>query len=87
MQPLEIQLKRKVVYLDKISVSNVPLDATSVKVSISSFRPALCVNGEGAGDPHSFVVTLNRENETSTTWSDLSGYFLIPTAEKAQITV
>ena len=87
MQPLEIQLKRKVVYLDKISVSNVPLDATSVKVSISSFRPALCVNGEGAGDPHSFVVTLNRENESSTTWSDLSGYFLIPTAEKAQITV
>ena len=87
MPPLEIQLKRKVIYLDKISVSNVPSDATSVKVSISSFIPALCVNGEGAGDPYSFVVTLQRESETLTTWSDLSGYFLIPTAVKAQITV
>lgn len=87
MPPLEIQLKRKVIYLDKISVSNVPSDATSVKVSISSFSPALCVNGEGAGDPYSFVVILQRESETLTTWSDLSGYFLIPTAVKAQITV
>ena len=69
-------MKRKVGFVSNIEISGIPATATSVKVSISSFYPAITVDGNPAGDLQDYVVELTKQDDKK--WSATPNVALIP---------
>lgn len=69
-------MKRKVGFVSNIEISGIPATAASVKVSISSFYPAITVDGNPAGDLQDYVVELTKQDDKK--WSATPNVALIP---------
>ena len=83
---LTLMLKRKVMLLESVRISDVPLDVTTVMVTISPLYENIMLNGEYSGNKGSYTVDLAKE-EDGTTWSAECNKFLLEAAGPVSIKV
>lgn len=83
---LTLQLERKVMMLESVTIKNVPDNVTAVSVCISPLHEALLLNGEYSGEKGVYKTTLTKESD-GTTWKNTQPTYLLSAIGKATIKI
>lgn len=83
---LTLMLKRKVILLESVRISDVPLDVTAVMVTIRPLYENIRLNGEYSGTEGKYSVNLAKEDD-GTTWSADCHEYLLEAAGPVSIKV
>lgn len=83
---LTLQLERKVMMLEGVTIKNVPDNVTAVSVCISPLHEALLLNGEYSGEKGVYKTTLTKESD-GTTWKNTQPTYLLSAVGKATIKI
>lgn len=83
---LTLQLERKVMMLESVTIKNVPDNVTAVSVCISPLHEALLLNGEYSGEKGVYKTTLTKGSD-GTTWKNTQPTYLLSAVSKATIKI
>lgn len=82
---LEMQLTRKVMMLQSVTINNLPQTATAVKVTISPLNKNIQIDGDYSGTI-SKDITLTQNTE-SNRWENTTEMYLLPASGNTTITI
>lgn len=83
---LTMQMDRKVLRVDDISMSGIPDDVTGVSVTISPLGENLLLNGELSGKNGYKSVSLAKDEEAEA-WTNEESFYLLASGSKATVKV
>lgn len=83
---LTLQMERKVLKVESISMKNIPSDVTGMSVTISPLGSSLLVNGDIYGKSDYKVVDLMK-NEATDTWVNKEELYMLASDSKATVKV
>ena len=84
-QQLSLNLDRKVLMVNQVSISQVPTDVTEVSVSLSPIYQGIRLDGTYPDETE--VVTIPLEKSTTGTWQSDAETYLFPSSDKPTITI
>lgn len=82
---ITLEMKRKVLQLVSVCISNVPDDVVDITAAIQPFSENVKINGEYSGEQGREQLTLGKVGSTST-WKNDCKLFLLPSVGKPVIT-
>lgn len=83
---LTLSMSRRVMHLESLVVKNVPQTVDGVTMTLAPLYDNLLLNGEYSASTSEQALTLT-EQVDGTTWQNADGLYLLPSADKATITV
>lgn len=81
-----LSLERKVMFLQEVTINDVPSRMTDVSVTISPLYEGLCLDGSYSGANGSYTVHLDKQEGTNV-WTKSPDVYLLEAAEGATVKV
>jgi hypothetical protein len=78
---VSLQLQRRVMCLDAVTISQVPFAATAVTLTVAPLWRALSLGAQLSDGGHAYTVALSRQSD-GRTWTASPSVFLLPPSEQ-----